>query len=176
MNTRAILATAALVAAFGAGWLSNGWRYSATIASMHTEQAEQTATRAEAARTEDNKTAGLEAKHASETIYNADGLVSFKTNIDRVYSIDIADAKRVRHESESRAATYRAQASANTSAASDLANHAATLDRSIADGRIVVARIKSDLAKRDAEVKTLCDQLDTERALNGAPATACQGN
>lgn len=163
------------LASFTAGWSANGWRQGKTIADMRTEQADKAATRADATRIEETKTAGLEAKHASETIYNADGLASIKTGIERVYAIDAADAGRVRNDSESRAATYRAQASANAAAASDLANHAAALDRSIADGRIVVTRLKSDLAKRDAEVKTLCDQLDTERALNEAPATACQG-
>lgn len=170
---KAALAAVIAALAFSAGWVANGWRQGKTIADMRTEQAEDAATRADAARIEETKTAGLEAKHATGTIYNADALAALKTDIERVYAADSADAKRVRDDSESRAATYRAQANANTAAASNLANHAAALDRSIADGRIVVTRLKSDLAKRDAEVKTLCDQLDTERALNEAPATAC---
>lgn len=174
MNAPAIALCIAL-ASFSAGWMVNGWRQGAVISEMRTEQAEQNTNRTVAAHTEDNKTAGLEAKHATETIYNADQLASIKTNIDRLHSIDMRDAERLRDDSESRAATYRAQANANATAASDLANHAATLDRSIAEGRIVVTGLQSALAKRDAEVKTLCDQLDTERALNGAHPTACAG-
>lgn len=175
MNTKAIAAAVALVLAFSAGWVANGWRLGNTVADVRAEQAEDKTTRAEAVRVDGENTAKLEAKHATETIYNADELASVKTDIYRVLRVDTADAKRVRDDSESRAATYRAQATANAAAAGDLANIAATFDTIIADGRIVVARIKGDLAKRDAEVKTLCDQLDTERALNGAPATACQG-
>jgi hypothetical protein len=160
---------AALVAAFlfGLGWTVKGWQSSKSIAELRTEQAQDRADRAEAARTDEANTAQLESKHAKDTIYNADKLADLKTGITVDVRAELDRAHRLQLDSERRAATYRAQAQADATARSDLADKAAALDASLAEGIGVVAEIGGALKQRDAEVAVLCDQVNIERRLNG---------
>ena len=163
------LAIAALLAAlsFGGGWVVNGWRGASKVAECKTEQAQGVATRAEAARTEETQTAIKESKHAQDTIYNADRLANLKTGIDIDVRAELARAERLHRDTDSRSATYRAQAQADAAARSDLADHAAALDRQLAEGVGVVASLGGDLRRRDAEVAALCGQVNIERRLSG---------
>ena len=114
------LAIAALLAAlsFGGGWVVNGWRGASKVAECKTEQAQGVATRAEAARTEETQTAIKESKHAQDTIYNADRLANLKTGIDIDVRAELARAERLHRDTDSRSATYRAQAQADAAARS----------------------------------------------------------
>ena len=66
----------------------------------------------------------------------------------------------------SRAATYRAQAEADSTARRDLADKASALDASLAEGVGVVAELGGALKQRDAEAAALCDQVNIERRLH----------
>ena len=172
------LAIAALLAAlsFGGGWVVNGWRGASKVAECKTEQAQGVATRAEAARTEETQTAIKESKHAQDTIYNADKLASLKTGIAVDVRGELDRAHRLQLSADSRAATYRAQAEADATARRNLADKAAALDASLAEGVGVVADLGGALKQRDAEVAALCGQVNTERSLSGdADEQACKG-
>ncbi|MCD2164885.1 hypothetical protein [Comamonas koreensis] len=178
MNLQIKLILAAVIAAlaFSAGWVVKGWQASKTIAELRDEQARGTATRAEAARTDETQTAIKESKHAQDTIYNADSLASLYTGIADVQRRELAYAERLHRDTDSRAATYRAQAQADAAARSDLADKAAALDRQLAQGLGVVASLGGDLRRRDAEVAALCDQVNIERRLSGDDSDqACIG-
>lgn len=57
-----------------------------------------------------------------------------------------------------------------------LADKASALDRQLAEGVGVVAELGGALKQRDAEVAALCDQVNTERRLNGDTGDpACRG-
>jgi glucose/arabinose dehydrogenase len=167
MTSGVILRILACIALTATGALVNGWRMSAKVARCETTQAQSVATRAEAARTEEIKTAIKESKHAQDTIYNADRLANLKTGIDVDVRAELARAERLHRDTDSRAATYRAQAQADAVARSDLADKAAALDRQLAEGLGVVASLGGDLRRRDAEVAALCDQVNIERRLSG---------
>ncbi len=173
------LAIAALLAAlsFGGGWVVNGWRGASKVAECKTTQAQGAATRAEAARADETQTAQLESKHAQDTIYNADKLASLKTGIAVDVRGELERARRLQLSADSRAATYRAQAEADATARSNLADIASALDRQLAEGVGVVAELGGALKQRDAEVAALCDQVNIERGLNGdADDQACSGH
>ncbi|MGE8495362.1 hypothetical protein [Comamonas sp.] len=163
------LILAAIIAAlsFSSGWVVKGWQASKTIAELRAEQSQAKATRAEAARADETQTAIKESKHAQDTIYNADRLANFKTGIDVDVRAELARAERLHRDTDSRSATYRAQAQADAAARSDLADKAAALDRKLAEGLGVVASLGGDLKQRDAEVAALCDQVNIERRLSG---------
>lgn len=162
-----ILAAIIAALAFSAGWVVKGWQASKTIAELRAEQAQGTATRAEAALAEQENTAKLESKHAQDTIYNADNLANLKTGIDVDERAVLARAERLHRDTDSRSATYRAQAQADAAARGDLADKASALDRQLAEGLGVVASLGGDLRRRDAEVAALCDQVNIERRLSG---------
>ncbi|MEJ5031961.1 hypothetical protein [Comamonas sp. MYb69] len=176
MTTGGILRILACFALFGTGALVNGWRISGQVAKCEAEQAQGTATRSEAARTDETNTAKLESKHAQDTIYNADRLAAIYTGIADVQRRELAYAERLQRGTEGRAATYRAQAQADAAARDDLADKTAALDRKLAEGIEVVAILGSDLRRRDAEVAALCDQVNIERRLSGDDSDqACGG-
>ncbi|MEG0976453.1 MAG: hypothetical protein RSF42_17275 [Comamonas sp.] len=177
LQIKLILAAIIAALAFSAGWVVKGWQASKTVAELRVEQAQGTATRAEAARTEETKTAIKESKHAKDTIYNADRLANLKTGIAVDVRSELARAERLHLNSERRAATYRAQAQADAAARRDLADQAAALDASLAEGLGVVAEIGGALKQRDAEVAVLCDQVNIERRLiGGDESRACSRN
>ena len=152
------------------------WRLGAEVAQVQTREADGRADRAEAARSDETQTAQLESKHAKDTIYNADKLASLKTGIVVDVRGELERAHRLQLSADSRAATYRAQAEADTTARSALADKAAALDRQLAEGIGVVAELGGALKQRDAEVAVLCDQVNIERGLNGdAGDQACRG-
>ncbi|MGF6212316.1 hypothetical protein [Comamonas sp. 4034] len=158
-----------------AGWMVNGWRGASKVAECKTEQAQGVASRAEAARADESNTAQLESKHAKDTIYNADKLASLKTGIAVDVRSELERAHRLQLSADSRAATYRAQAEADATARRNLADKASALDRQLVEGVGVVAELGGALKQRDAEVAALCDQVNTERRLNGdAGDQACR--
>ncbi|AXF52958.1 MAG: lysis/putative Rz-like spanin [Caudoviricetes sp.] len=173
---KAALAAVIAALAFSAGWVVKGWQASKTIAELRAEKAQGTATRAEAARIHETQTAQLESKHAQDTIYNADRLANLKTGIDIDMRAELARAERLHRDTDSRAATYRAQANADAAARIDLANLAEALDGRVTDGLRVVAKLQGRLGERDAEVAALCEQVNIERRLNADESNpACVG-
>lgn len=157
----------AAVLCFAAGWAANGWRLGAHIVKMEAAQHADLAAREAAARKDELQTATKETHHAADTIQNADALTAGKNDAAERLAAAIADAERVRADYARRAATYRAQAAADATARSALADKAAALDASLADGRHVVAVVRGSLEQRDKEVSALCEQVNIERRLMG---------
>ena len=157
-------------------WNVQAWRLGAQIDSIRAEHAKDESTRSNAALVENTKTAIKESKHAQDTIYNADRLANLKTGIDVDVRAELVRAERLHRDTDSRAATYRAQAQADAAARDDLANKTAALDRKLGEGIEVVAILGRDLRRRDAEVAALCDQVNIERRLSGDDSSqACRG-
>ena len=159
-----------------ASWQVQTWRLGTEVAQVQTREAEGKANRAEAARADETQTAQLESKHAKDTIYNSDRLASLKTGIAVDVRSELERAHRLQLNADGRAATYRAQAEADATARRNLADKAAALDASLAEGVGVVADLGGALKQRDAEVAALCGQVNTERSLSGdADEQACKG-
>jgi hypothetical protein len=113
------------------------------------------------------KTSADESAHAAATQENSDDFTTSQPVRDAISRADLDRIDRLRINAERRAATYLAQAKSNAAACSDLADRHAALDAHIVNGAEVVGALRSDLARRDAEVKLLRQQIDTDRALIG---------
>lgn len=123
--------------------------------------------RSEAARADETKSAGKEAAHAQATQENSDAFTISQPVRDAIARADLALADRLRTDAERRAATYRAQAAACTTASSGIADRLEAFDRHIVEGAEVVAEHRQALIRRDSEVKLLRATIDADRALLG---------
>ena len=156
---------AALIAALAA-WFVQGNRYDAQIADIHKSHATAQLKRSEAVRTDENQTALKESTHAADTLKNSDEFTISQPVRDAIARADLARVERLRTDAERRAATYRAQAQADSAARSGLADRLEAFDHQLVEGVAVVGELRTTLIRRDAEVVLLRKQVDTERALN----------
>ena len=134
---------------------------------LQTSTTTATIKRSEAVRVDETKTAGKESAHAIATQENSDEFTTSQPVRDAIARADLARVDRLRTDVERRAATYRAQAQADSAARSGLADRLEAFDRHIVEGAAVVAEHRAALTRRDAEVVLLRKQIDTERALPG---------
>ena len=148
-----------------ATWNVQALRYDAKIADLHTQHAQASLKRSEAARADEAATAGKESTHAAATQENSDAFTTSQPVRDAIARADLAVAQRLRTDAERRAATYRAQAAACTTASSGIADRLEAFDRHIVEGAEVVAEHRAALTRRDAEVVLLRGQIDADRAL-----------
>lgn len=162
-HTAAFLAGLALAAV--STWQVQAWRYDARVADIHALYAQANLKRSEAARADETRTAGKESAHAASTQENADEFTISQPVRDAIARADLAAAERLRLGAERRAATYRAQAQACTTASGGIADRLEAFDRHIVEGATVVAEHRAALTRRDAEVVLLRKQIDTDRAL-----------
>ena len=162
-HAAAFLAGLALAAV--STWQVQAWRYDAQIADIRTQYAQANLKRSEAARADETRTAGKESAHAKGTQENSDEFTTSQPVRDAIARADLAAAERLRLGAERRAATYRAQAQACTTASGGIADRLEAFDRHIVEGAAVVAEHRSALTRRDVEVVLLRKQIDTERAL-----------
>ena len=161
------------VAAFLAGlalaavstWQVQAWRYDAQIADIRVLHTQANLKRSEAVRADETLTAGRESAHAQGTQENSDEFTTSQPVRDAIARAELAAAERLRLGAERRAATYRAQAQACTTASGGIADRLEAFDRHIVEGATVVAEHRAALTRRDAEVVLLRKQIDTERAL-----------
>ena len=121
--------------------------------------------RSEAARAYETKTAGKEAAHAQATQENSDAFTTSQPVRDAIARAGLATADRLRTDAERRAATYRAQAQACTTASGGIADRLEAFDRQLVEGVAVVGELRADLVRRDAEVMLLRGQIDADRVL-----------
>ena len=156
---------AGLAVAAAATWHVQAWRYDAQIAGIQAQHATAALKRSEAARTDEIQTALKESTHAADTSKNSDEFTTSQPVRDAIARADLARADRLRTDAERRAATYRAQATACTTASSGIADRLEALDRHIVEGAAVVAGLGADLERRDAEVELLRGQIDADRVL-----------
>ena len=155
---------AAVIAALAA-WFFQDNRYTAEMAELRLEQTTSNLKRSEAARADEIQTASKESTHAADTSKNSDEFTTSQPVRDAIARADLALADRLRTDAERRAATYRAQAAACTTASSGIADRLEAFDRHIVEGASVVAEHRQALVRRDAEVVLLHNQMLTERAL-----------
>lgn len=121
--------------------------------------------RTDAALKHEIKTSADESTHAASTQENSDAFTTSQPVRDAIARADLAVAHRLRTDAERRAATYRAQAQACTTAASGIADRLEAFDRHIVEGASVVAEHRQALIRRDSEVVLLRGQIDADRAL-----------
>lgn len=162
-HAAAFLAGLALAAA--STWHIQAWRYDAQIADMQAKQASANLKRSESARADEIQTAAKESTHASNTSKNSDEFTTSKPVRDAIARADLSRAERLRTDAERRAATYRAQAQACTTASGGIADRLEAFDRQLVEGVAVVGELRTDLVRRDAEVVLLRGQIDADRAL-----------
>ena len=115
------------------------------------------------------KTSADESTHAKTTQENSDEFTSSQPARDAIARADLARVDRLRTDAERRAATYRAQAAACTTASSGIADRLEAFDRHIVEGASVVAEHRQALIRREAEVVLLRGQIDADRALLSEP-------
>ena len=169
LYTYAATAIVAGALAFGAGWQTQEWRYGTQIAGIQAQHATAALKLSEAARADETQTALKESTHAANTSKNSDGFTSSKPVRDAIARADLALAERLRTDAERRAATYRAQAQADSAARSGLADRLEAFDHHIVEGASVVAEHRQALVRRDAEVSLLRGQIDADRELMAVP-------
>lgn len=157
---------AGLAIAAASTWHIQAWRYDAQIADMRDKQATANLKRSEAARADETQTALKESTHAADTLKNSDEFTASQPVRDAIARVDAARAERLRTDAERRAATYRAQAQACTTASGGIADRLEAFDRQLVEGVAVVGELRADLVRRDAEVVLLRKQVDIERALS----------
>lgn len=162
-HTAAAIAGAAIAAV--ATWNVQAWRYDAQIADIHAQHTQANLKRSEAVRADEAATAGKEAAHAKGTQENSDEFTTSQPVRDAIARADLAAAERMRLGAERRAATYRAQAQACTTASGGIADRLEAFDRHVVEGAAVVAEHRAALTRRDSEVVLLRKQIDTDRAL-----------
>ena len=162
-HAAAFLGGLALAAA--STWHIQAWRYDAQIADMQAKQAAAKLKRSEAARADEIQTASKESTHAANTSKNSDEFTTSQPVRDAIARADLALADRLRTDAERRAATYRAQAQACTTASGGIADRLEAFDRQLVEGVAVVGELRADLVRRDAEVVLLRGQIDADRAL-----------
>lgn len=169
LYTYAATAIVAGALAFGAAWQTQAWRYDAQIAGIQAQHAQASLKRSEAARAAETQTALKESTHAANTSKNSDEFTTSQPVRDAIARADLALADRLRTDAERRAATYRAQAAACTTASSGIADRLEAFDRHIVEGAAVVAEHRQALIRREAEVVLLRGQIDADRALLSEP-------
>ena len=165
MNPTLITHLIAAAVAAAAAWLYQGAQMDAAVAKLNAQHAAAALKRSEAARADEADTAGKESTHVAKTQENSDAFTTSQPVRDAIARADLAVAQRLRTDAERRAATYRAQAQACTTAASGIADRLEAFDRHIVEGATVVAEHRAALTRRDAEVVLLRKQIDTDRAL-----------
>lgn len=169
LYTYAATAIVAGALAFGAGWQAQEWRYGKQIADIQAQHATAALKQSESARAAETKTALKESTHAANTSKNSDEFTTSRPVRDAIARADIALAGRLRTDAERRAATYRAQAAACTTAAGGIADRLEAFDRHIVEGAGVVAEHRQAIVRRDAEVVLLRGQIDADRELMAVP-------
>ena len=165
LYTYAATAIVAGALAFGAGWKTQEWRYGEQIAGIQAQHATAALKLSEATRADETQTALKESTHAANTSKNSDEFTTSQPVRDAIARADLARVDRLRTDAERRAATYRAQAQACTTASSGIADRLEAFDRHIVEGASVVAEHRQALVRRDSEVKLLRGQIDVDRLL-----------
>lgn len=110
-------------------------------------------------------TSADERTHATQTQENSDAFTQFQPARDVVRRADFDRVERLRLDAVRRAASYRAQALANAAACSNLADRLEAFDGHIVRGTGVVAGLRADLERRDAEVALQQRQIQIDRRL-----------
>lgn len=111
------------------------------------------------------RVAELEAQHAKDQQEIAHEVERLRKEHAAVVADQRAEYERRLSVSDRRAEVYRTQAAAGASAARDLADHAARLDRSLEEGLALVRELAAALGLREDQLRVLGEQVRRDRAL-----------
>lgn len=110
-------------------------------------------------------TRSKEAGHASQITQAVDNYQAARAPAAADSAARIADAQRLQRDSESRALRFLAMSKASEAERDRLASHAARLDASLAEGRVVAEQLRATVVERDAQLRLLADIIRADRAL-----------
>ena len=175
--TDKIIGALALVLALALAWQTYQLSSERTEHSaLKLQVAQDKERRAAAALKAEQQTAASESTHAQKTQENSDAFTTSQATRDTIARVDADLADRVRRTEAGRIATYRAMAQSCSATASDTADRLDALDDQLTKGIGVVADLRKDLGRRDAEVVLLHGQIVADRALIAdGPATSGLG-
>lgn len=158
---KGVAAALVLALLLGGGWQYGRARYHAgeAAASQRWE-----ALQSEARAKEEKRRDKLAAEHRVETQEIEQRLVAAREEYDAALRrLDAAYAGRLR-QSDTRAGLYERAATAGADQCRDLAGHAARLDRSLEEGRDLVAKLASLAGQREQQLRLLGEQIRADRA------------
>lgn len=175
--TDKIIGALALVLAAGLAWQTYQLSSERTAHSaLKLEVSQAKLARTTAALGVEVSTAKKEFTHTVASQENANAFTISDPVRASIARVDAVLAERVRREQAGRAATYRAMAQSCSATASDTADRLVALDDQLTKGIGVVADLRKDLGRRDAEVVLLHGQIVADRALIAdGPATSGLG-
>lgn len=170
MKTILLALAAAVVIAAGAA-VPAYWRGDSNGAAR-VQQAwdHATTTQAAAAVEQSGTNRSKEQAHANNVTQAIDAFQAAQAPAAADGAVRIADAQRLQRDAESRAARYRALSTAGEAERGRLASHAARLDASLAEGRLVAEQLRSAVVDRDQRIQLLADVIGADRSLFGADA------
>lgn len=128
-------------------WTKEKLAYQSQIAKLTLEKAEK------------------ESEHAKESKELSDKLAQEKADSTERIARLHADYTTRLHKSEDRANLYQRMSKAGASEQERLAIHAAGLDRSLEEGRLLVAELRETVEHRDRVIEVLGQQILTDRKL-----------
>ena len=163
-HPRLIAAGAALVLAFGAGWVAQGWRMGATLAKQETAQAKAAQTQTQQAQAATEKKASALLGHAGQQQENAHAYTQKIAALEAARTADADRISRLQHDIRT-TATAHAQAASDAAACADLANRHQHLSTLAAEGAAVADGLVGLVQQRDAQVDALKNQLLLDRQL-----------
>ena len=175
--TDKIIGALALVLAAGLAWQTYQLSSERTAHSaLKLEVSQAKLARTTAALGVEVSTAKKEFTHTVASQENANAFTISDPVRASIARADRARVERLRLGAERRAATNRAIAQACAASAGDIANRLDALDDQLTKGIGVVADLRKDLGRRDAEVVLLHGQIVADRALIAdGPATSGLG-
>lgn len=113
-----------------------------------------------------------EGKHRTASQQIADSLAASTLNHTRALAaLQSGFSERLR-QSDSRSAVYERMSEAGAVERANLASHAAQLDRSLEEGRLLVGELRSTVEQRDEQIRALGSQIAADRQLIGSATVA----
>lgn len=162
-----ILDTLAIAALVAVGALAGGYAigHHQGAASVQQQWDTAKAVTAQAITAQVTTTREKEATHATQTTRALDTYHAAQAPADAVAAARVADAERLQRGAEGRALRYRAMSEASAAERDRLAGHAARLDASLAEGRVVAEGLRAAVVERDNRIQLLADTLRADRQL-----------
>ncbi|MBP6894333.1 MAG: hypothetical protein KBC94_07915 [Pseudacidovorax sp.] len=162
-----ILDTLAIAALVAVGALIGGYAvgHQQGAASVQQQWDKAKASTAQAITAQVTTTREKETTHASQSTQAVDTYRAAQASADAAAAARVADAERLQRGAEGRALRYRAMSEASAAERDRLASHAAQLDASLAEGRVVAEQLRAAVVERDGRIQLLADTIRADRQL-----------
>jgi hypothetical protein len=168
MTTPITLAAAAVLIAAGAALPAYRTGHQNGAATVQQRWDSENTQQAQAKTDQLTNTRSKEAGHASQITQAIDDFQGARAPAADDSAVRVADAQRLQRASESRALRFLAMSKASDAERDRLASHAARLDASLAEGRVVAEQLRATVVERDAQVRLLADIIRADRTLFGS--------